>query len=204
MLRPLFAALAVAVIASGAAAQNVSKDPTHAPNGAYKLETEHSLVVFSIAHLGLTDYYGRFDRLSGTLNFDANEPEKSATDISIDTGSVDTPSSRLNDMLKDGGFFASSDFPNATFKSKAITRTGPDTGTITGDLTIKGVTKPVVLDAVFHGGGPDPLTGNYALGFHASGTIKRSDYGLTNTIWSSFVGDDVHLVIEAMFKQEKE
>jgi polyisoprenoid-binding protein YceI len=203
MLRVLFVALLAMTLATGVAAQNVSKDPTRAPNGAYKLETEHSLVLFSIAHLGLTDYYGRFDRLSGTLNFDGNEPEKSATSITIDTTSVDTPSSRLNDMLKDG-VFAASQFPGATFKSTSITRTGPDTGQIAGNLTIKGVTKPVVLDAVFHGGGPDPLNGGYALGFHASGTIKRSDFGLTNMVWSSFVGDEVHLTIEAMFQQEKE
>ena len=72
-----------------------------------------------------------------------------------------------------------------------------------GILTMKGVTKPVVLDVVFHGGGPNPVNGNYALGFHATTTIKRSDFDMTSAIWSPFVSDDVTLTIEAMFEQEK-
>ena len=203
MLRPLFAVLLVASLGSTAFAADVSKDPAKAPSGTYKLETEHSLVLFSVLHLGLTDYYGRFDKLEGSLSFDGNAPEKSGTTITIDTASVDTPSTRLNDILKDGSVFSSTEFPTATFKSSTITRTGPDTGRIEGILTIKGVTKPVVLDAVFRGGGPNPVNGNYALGFHATGTIKRSDFGMSGAIWSPFVSDDVTLIIEAMFEQEK-
>ena len=203
MLRSIFAALLVAAFCSGASAQTVSKDPTHAPNGTYRLDTMHSQVLFSIAHLGLTDYYGRFDKLTGTLNFDGNDPEKSTTNIAIDTNSVDTPSNRLNDTLK-ADVFSSTQFPTATFKATSIARTGVDTGRITGDLTIKGVTKSVVLDAVFAGGGQDPLNGTYALGFHATGAIKRSDFGMTGMVWAPFVGDDVRLVIEALFQQEKE
>jgi polyisoprenoid-binding protein YceI len=204
MLRSFLAALLAAAIGTAASAQTVSKDPTQAPNGSYRLDTMHSQVLFSIAHLGLTDYYGRFDKLTGTLNFDGNDPEKSATSIAIDTTSVDTPSNRLNDTLKGTDVFSSAQFPTATFKATSIVRTGSDTGRITGDLTIKGVTKSVVLDAVFAGGGQDPLNGAYALGFHATGTIKRSDFGLTGMVWAPFVGDDIHLVIEALFQQVKE
>jgi polyisoprenoid-binding protein YceI len=204
MLRRLFAVLLVAAVSSAASAADVSKDTARAPYGAYKLEPEHSLVIFAISHLGMTDYYGRFDRLSGTLNFDNNEPEKSAANITIDTTSVDTPSSRLNDTLKDPSVFSSAQFPTATFKSLTVTRTGADTGRMEGELTIKGITHPVALDVVFRGGGTDPLNGAYGLGFHASGTIKRSDYGMTGMIWSPFVGDEVQLTIEAMFHQEKQ
>ena len=182
----------------------MSKDPAHAPSGAYRLEMQHSQVLFSIVHLGLTDYYGRFDKLSGTLNFDANEPERSATSVTIDTDSIDTPSKRLNDDLKSASVFSPTQFPTATFKSTSIMRTGADTGRITGNLTIKGVTKPVVFDAVFRGGATNPLNGNYALGFRATAMIKRSDFGITGMVWESFVGDEVDLVIEAMFEHEKE
>lgn len=185
-------------------AQSVSSDPARAPNGSYRLSASHSQVLFSISHLGLTNYHGRFDKLSGTLNFDANQPERSHADITIDTGSVDTPSERLNGMLKGTDVFSVSQFPSATFKSTSVVRTGPTTGRITGDLTIKGVTKPVVLDATFGGGGPDSLNGNYALGFHATTTIKRSDFGLTGMVWAAYVGNDVNLVIEALFEQEKD
>jgi polyisoprenoid-binding protein YceI len=203
MLRPVFAVLLVAALSSTAFAADVSKDPANAPGGTYKLETQHSLILFSVVHTGLTDYYGRFDKLEGTLSFDGGSPEKSATSITIDTSSVDTPSARLNDILKDTGVFSSTQFPTATFKSSTITRTGPNTGRIEGILTMRGVTKPVVLDAVFHGGGANPLNGNYALGFHATTTIKRSDFGMNTAIWSPFVSDDVTLTIEALFEQEK-
>jgi polyisoprenoid-binding protein YceI len=204
MLRSIIAALLTAALCTGASAQSISKDPTHAPNGTYRLDTMHSQVLFSIAHLGLTDYYGRFDKITGTLSFDGNDPEKSTTNIAIDTTSVDTPSNRLNDTLKGADVFSSVQFPTANFKTTSIARTGPDTGRITGDLTIKGVTKSVVLDAVFAGGGHDPLNGAYAVGFHATGTIRRSDFGMTGMVWAPFVGDDVHLVIEALFQQVKE
>lgn len=191
-------------LSSGAWAQTASKDPSHAPNGAYRLEASHGQIMFAIAHLGLTDYYGRFDKLSGTLDFDANEPEKSAVTITIAANSVDTPSERLNDELKGPSVFAADQFPNATFKSVSVVRTGPDTGRITGNLTLKGVTKPVTLDATFLGGEPDPLNEAYALGFRANATIKRSDFGITGMVWEPLVGDDVKLIIEVMFEHEKE
>jgi polyisoprenoid-binding protein YceI len=199
-------ASAAGVLSTLAAATvpDVSKDPAHAPAGAYKLETAHSLVLFSIGHLGLTDYYGRFDKLSGTLDFDSNAPEKSATSITIDTTSVDTPSDRLNNELKGDNVFATAKFPEATFKSTSVEKTGPDTGRITGDLTIKGVTKPVVLDVVFNGGAKSAMGGGFALGFRATAQIKRSDFDMTDMIWSPFVGDDVTLIIEAMFQQAKD
>lgn len=203
MLRSLFAALLLAAVSSASSAADISKDPATAPGGTYKLETQHSLVLFSVRHMGLTDYYGRFDKLQGSLIFDGGAPEKSGATITIDTASVDTPSARLNDILKDTGVFASNQFPTATFKSSTITRTGPDTGRIDGILTIKDITKPVTLNVVFNGGGPNPVNGNYSLGFHATTTIKRSDFGMTGAIWSSFVSDDVTLTIEAMFEQEK-
>ena len=186
-----------------AAAQSVSKDVSATPAGAYSLESAHSQLLFSIAHLGLTDYYGRFDRLSGTLNFDPKAPEKSSVTVSIDTSSVDTPSGGINDELK-GSVFGVRAFPSATFKSTSVTRTGQDTGRMEGNLTIKGVTKLVTLDVVFSGGEDDPLNGDYALGFKATGTIKRTDFGLTGMEWEPLVGDDVSLIIDAMFERRKD
>jgi polyisoprenoid-binding protein YceI len=186
-----------------AAAQSVSKDVSEAPVGAYALEPAHSQLLFSIAHLGLTDYYGRFDRLSGTLNFDPKAPEKSSVSVTIDTSSVDTPSGGINDELK-GAVFGIRAFPAATFKSTSVTRTGPDTGRMEGTLTIKGVAKPVSLDVVFSGGEEDPLNGDFALGFKATGTIKRTDFGLTGMEWEPLVGDDVTLLIQAMFERRKD
>lgn len=190
-------------LALPAAAQDVSMDAARAPNGTYRLEASHSQLVFSVLHLGLTDYFGRFDKMGGTLSFDGNQPEKSFVSVTIDTSSVDTPSSRLNDTLK-ADVFATDRFAVATFQSVSIVRTGRDSGRILGNLTIKNVTRPVTLEATFTGGEQDPLNGAYALGFHATATIKRSEFGLTDMSWTQLVGDDVHLIISAMFTQEKD
>jgi polyisoprenoid-binding protein YceI len=200
----MFAAAAVAVALSAAVpatGQSVSKDPTLAPSGAYVADTKHTLVLFSIMHQGLTDYHGRFDRVAGTLTFDNKQPERSAVSVTIDATSLDTPNEKLNGSLKT--IFRVEQFPTAVFKSTSITRTGPDTGRINGTLTIRDVTKPVILDVTFNGGGNVPLSSGYSLGFHASGIIRRSDFDLNHMIWSGFVSDDVRLTIEAEFDQQK-
>jgi len=204
MSRRIAAALscgAAVMLAQGACAQ-VSTDVTKAPSGTYRLQSSHSQLLFSILHIGLTDYYGRFDHLSGTLNFDSVHPQNSAVSIAVDTASVDTTSPQLNMDLKSADVFDADKYPQAVFKSVSVVRTGATAGTIVGDLTLHGVTKRVSLDATFSGGELDPLTSNYAIGFRASGTIKRTDFGLTGMPWEPMVGDDVTLIIQAMFDQE--
>ncbi|HEY6577724.1 MAG TPA: YceI family protein [Rhizomicrobium sp.] len=199
-------AIAVASLAFAAClpalAQNVSTDAARMPSGAYIVDEGHTQVLFSILHLGLTDYFGRFDKISGTLTYDASQPERSAVSIVIDMTSIDVPSTRLTNELK-AAPFNTQQYPAATFKSTAITRTGPNAGQIAGMLTIRNVTKPVTLDATFNGGERNPMGGGYALGFRAVATIKRSDFGLNSTIWSPYVADEVHLIVEAMFDQQK-
>jgi polyisoprenoid-binding protein YceI len=196
------AALALALCAiAPASGQTVSKDPARAPAGTYVANEDHTQVLFSILHLGLTEYHGRFDKISGTLTFDAKLPERSAVSITIDAGSLDTTSDKLNNTLKT--IFRVQQFPTAVFKSTSITHTGVDTGRISGMLTIRDVTKPVILDVTFNGGGTPPLSSGYSLGFHATGTIRRSDFGVDQMIWSRFVGDEVNLTIEAQFDQQK-
>lgn len=201
--------IAIAVFSTGLAAclpvlaQNVSTNPAQGPSGLYTVDERHTQVLFSVLHLGLTDYFGRFDRISGTLNYDGTQPERSTIAISVDTTSVDVPNAQLEDMLKGAPVFDTAQFPAATFKSTVIAQTGPNTGQIAGFLTIRNVTHPVTLDVTFNGGEPNPVGGGYALGFRATTTIRRSDFGLNHTIWSQFVSDDVHLIIEAMFDQQR-
>ena len=199
-----FAAAAVVLALLPAGAQNVSADVKQAPTGRYAAQPAHTLVLFSIFHAGTTNYYGRFDRITGTMNLDAAEPEKSSVSIQIDMTSLDTPSAALNAELMGPAVFDAAKFPTATFRSTSITRTGPDTGTITGDLTIKNVTKPVTLDVVFHGGALNPMSNAYAAGFSAQASIKRTDFGITGMRWEPFVSDDVKLIIEALFQHQKD
>ena len=201
MRNVLVASIGLLALAGPALAQ--SSDPRQAPTGSYSLETRHSQVLFAIPHLGITDYYGRFDKLSGTLSYNSAAPEKSAVSVTIDMTSIDTPSRELMSELMGANVFDSTKYPTATFKSTSVTRTGPTTGTITGDLTLHGVTRPVTLDATFGGVTSDPVSGADDIGFHATATLKRTDFGLTGMVWESFVGDDVKLTIEAMFQHKK-
>lgn len=202
MRRTLFALAAVASLLSPALA--VSTDTKQAPTGRYSVETHHTEVMFSILHQGTTNYYGRFDRSSGTLNYDAAEPEKSALTFTIDMTSIDTPSAALNRELAGPSVFDSEKFPTATFTATSITRTGPTTGKITGNLTLHNITKPVTLEVTFHGGAMNPMSNAYSMGFSATGTIKRTDFGITGMRWEPLVSDDVNLIIEALFQQQKD
>ena len=204
MRRFLLAGLIALTLVGPALAANISTDPRTAPPGAYKIEPRHTQVLFAIPHFGITDYYGRFEKVSGTLTFNPAAPEKSVVDITIDMTSLSVPSVPLAGELTGTEVFDSAQFPTATFKSTSIERTGPTTGKITGDLTIHGVAKPVTLDVTFNGGLQAPLgAAAYDIGFHATGTIKRSAFGLDKMQWTGFVGDDVKLTIEALFMQQK-
>lgn len=201
-MRVRFPALILATLAlTGVAHADMSADPKKAPSGAYAVETRHTQVLWAIPHLGITDFYGRFEKISGSLNFNSAAPEKSAVTITIQMSSLNTPNVPLIGEISTA--FEVQKFPTATFKSTAIERTGPTTGKITGDLTFHGVTKPVTLDATFGGGLSDPMSGGYEVGFHATTVIKRSDFALTGMMWAPFVGDDVKLIIEALFTQQK-
>ena len=122
--------------------------------------------------------------------------------MQIDMNSISTPVEELTKTLKSSVFHADK-FPTATFVSTRIVKTGANTGTVTGNLTLAGVTKPVTLNVTFNGGRniPIPLQG-YRIGFDATGTIKRSDFGLTNTIWSGFVSDEVNLIVNCEMRKE--
>jgi polyisoprenoid-binding protein YceI len=201
-MRRILAAFALLALTGPALAG--SSDPKLAPTGSYSLETRHSQVLFAIPHLGITDYYGRFDKLSGSLAFNSGAPEKSSVNITIDMTSIDVPSHELVGELMGTGVFNAAAFPTATFKSTAVARTGANTGTITGDLTLHGVTRPVTLDVTFGGVTADPFLNADDIGFQATATIKRTDFGVTGMVWEGIVGDEVKLTIEAMFQHKKD
>ena len=202
-MRFVLASVALFALAGHALAAP-SDDPKKAPTGSYSMDPRHSLVVFAIPHLGITDYYGRFDRVTGSLSFNAGAPEKSSVNVTIDMTSVDVPSKELIGELSGTSVFDATKYPTATFKSTSVERTGPNTGTITGDLTLHGVTKSVTLDTTFGGLTTDPFSGADDIGFRATTTVKRTDFGLTGMVWESVVSDDVKLTIEAMFQHSKD
>jgi polyisoprenoid-binding protein YceI len=169
------------------------------PAGAYAVDSTHAGLHFSVNHWGLSQYTMRFDQVSGTLNLNPTNPTASSVDIRINPRSIHTGIAEFDAKIATDALKAEAN-PEIRFVSTALSSTGATRGTMTGDLTMAGVTKPVTLDVSFNGGRPNPFAaGRAQVGFSATGTFKRSDFGITN--WSQAVGDDVTVRIEIEFLQ---
>jgi len=195
------AILSVALLALlGTIVPSLARAPV--PKGDFAIDPRHTQVIFSVRHLGLSTFYGRFGKIAGTLHFDPDAPEASTLNVQIDMSVIQTHVDELDQELA-GSFFHAAKFPQATFTATKIIKTGDNTGTVTGSLTLVGVTRPVSMNVTFNGGRPAPIPFQpYRIGFDATGTIKRSDFGLTGTIWSGFVSDDVSLIIECEMERQ--
>lgn len=187
----LGAALALAGPAAHAAV------PAQVAPGHYTVEPGHTQAVFSLSHFGFTEYSGMFSGASGTLDLDPANPRADRLDVSVPVSSVLTTSPKLNDELKGAQWFDTARFPDARFVSTAVTRTGPAAASVAGDLTLHGVTRPVVLAVRFVGSGVNPLDKSNTVGFSATTTIRRSAFGVSQYV--PMVGDDVRLTIAGAF-----
>ncbi|MBV8683740.1 MAG: polyisoprenoid-binding protein [Caulobacteraceae bacterium] len=196
------ALLALTAASPIALAQQVSSPDPHAVKaGTYKVEPYHTQVSFSISHFGFTDFYGLFSGASGTLQLDPSTPSASKLEVSIPVTSILTTVPVLDNELKNAQWFDVAKYPTATFNSTKVVRTGNDTATVTGDLTLHGVTKQETLQVRLVGSGVNPLDKSFTVGFEAVGTIKRSDFGVTQYV--PLVGDDVALKIAGAFVRQQ-
>jgi polyisoprenoid-binding protein YceI len=180
-----------------AAGADAAADAKNMPAGAYQLDPAHASITFKINHLGFSHYTGRFDKMEAMLNFNNDAPEQSALNVTVYPNSIDTNNAKLEEELRGDKFFDVIKYPRATFQSTKVELTGPTTGRVTGDFTFLGVTHPLTLDVTLIGAGTHPMDNKKVVGFSATGTIHRSDFGLQNLI--PMVGDDVTLEIEAEF-----
>jgi len=185
-----------------------AQPPADAPAGQYTMDLGHTSVTFRVSHIGLSNYTSRFTKVDGKLNFDPASPAAQSVTATIDARSIETdyPDPKLDfDAQLQKEFLDAANHPQITFKSTKVEPTGPRTARVTGDLTLKGVTKPVVLDATWNGGykpgAMDPAGAR--VGFSARGTFKRSDFGVTYGLpapgTTMGVGDDVEVAIETEF-----
>ena len=176
---------------------------TPAP-GVWVIDPNHSEIGFSVRHL-LSKVRGRFTEYTGTLTV-ADPPERSVVEGVVKTASITTNQTQRDDHLRSGDFFDIANHPEITFKSTAINRTGDATGKLTGDLTIKGITKPVTWDVEFHGTVLDPM-GQTKAAFSATVIIDREDWGLSyNAALEAggfLVGKEVTLTAETQFLLQK-
>lgn len=195
------AALLLTVATSAFAAGPANTDAAAVTAGAYTVEPSHTRVQFSVSHMGFTNWYGDFTGVSGSLTLNPKDVATSKVDITIPVGSVSTTNTKLDGELKSADWFDAERFPTIRFVSTKIVRTGPNKAMITGNLTFHGVTKPLVLAATFNGAGVNPLDKNYTVGFDATTTIQRSDFGVMTYL--PVVGDTTTLRISAAFEQAK-
>jgi polyisoprenoid-binding protein YceI len=164
----------------------------------FQVDKSHSEVTFQVRHL-ITKVRGRFSDFSGSIEFDREQPAKSKVTFAIQAASIDTAEPNRDTHLRSDDFFAADTFPTLTFVSTTITPRGGNDYDVEGDLTIRGVTKRIVLPVTHLGTAKDPW-GNEKLAFEAETTINRKDYGLN---WNAaletggfLVGDDVKIGLQ--------
>ncbi len=201
-----FKTAAVAGLLFLSAAVRAQLAPTANPDfasvqpGAYAIEPTHTRILFSLSHLGFTTWYGDFTGARGSARIDPKTPGASTIEVTVPTASVSTTNAKLDTELKGPEWFDAAKYPAITFKSRALSATGPGAGEVVGDLTLHGVTRPVTLKVRFNGAGKNPLSGAYTAGFEASGAIRRSDFGVSKYV--PLVGDEVTLTISAAFERK--
>jgi polyisoprenoid-binding protein YceI len=177
-------------------------DVSATPAGVYKNDASHAYITYSYDHQGYSRPWLRWRKWDASLNWNPAAPEQSTIAVTIDANSADSGVDEFDTHLKSPDFFDVAQFPTITFTSTAMDITGGSSGRLTGDLTIKGVTKPATLDVKINKAAFEERWGVYKLGFSAHGAIKRSDFGVDRYV--PFVGDDVTVVIEAEFVMPKE
>ena len=163
----------------------------------YEIDARHTQVQFTYTHLGFSHLSARLNEVTGSFDFDPANPAKSAISVQLPMASLSTGVPRLDTHLNSADFFDAATFPTASFKSNAVKVLGKDHLSVSGDLTIHGVTRPVVFDVTINGVGPHPMRKTPAMGLDASTTIKRSDFGVGG--FAQAVADEVrlHISLEA-------
>jgi len=172
---------------------------TAASAATYDIDTDHSSVSFAIKHLVVSKVRGSFDKFRGTFDYEPGKSDAWKAIAVIQAASVNTNVKKRDDHLRSADFFDAKKFPTITFKSTRITDASDEGAKMEGTLTIRGVSKPVVLDVEFGGMTTDPW-GNKKIGFSARGKLNRKDFGLTwnKTLESGglLVGEDVEIVVD--------
>ncbi len=181
----LAAASLAAITAFGAQAQTP---------GRYEFDKSHTHIIFMVEHLGYSWTIGRFRDFDGYFTFDEKDPAKSEVRVTLKPASVDTSVPALDKELLGEKFFNVAKFPTMEFKSTGIAVTGAKTGSVAGDFTMLGVTRPVKLDVTYNKSGVHPYTSDYVSGFSIRTQLKRSDFGMN--AYLPDVGDQVNAIIE--------
>ncbi len=193
-------------------AETAPAEVTYGQAATYNIDKDHTSVIWRVNHLGVSKYTARFKTVDATLTFNPDDLAANSVKVTIDPLSVETdysgdykgthPDSTYQswnqDLGMNPGWFNAGEHPVIAFNSTSATQSSPTTGTVTGDLTFLGVTKPVTLDVTYNGMVQLPWTPDQdRIGFSATTTLKRSDFGMDTNL--EFIGDEVEVIIETEF-----
>jgi len=201
--RTLAAGVVAAALLTGGAvvAQNaLTRVPAEVQAGAYKLDPDHGKITWSVDHLGFSTYVGQFVKVQADLTLDPADAANSRLTATIPLTEVDSNSDGLDAHLQTADFFDTANHPVATFVSRSVTvdADDPSEATVVGDLTLRGVTRPVTMEVEFNQAGQS--MGAYKAGFDGEATITRSDFGIDYAL--PVLGDEVTLRIEGEFVRQ--
>ncbi len=194
---------ALATLAMLGAAQAAAADLDAgrvAPPGLYAVEPDRTSIAFHLHFLGFLGVNGQFPGATGTLRLEPGRPSQSMLAVSVPVGSVHVASALFASRLRSRAWLDAADFPEMRFRSTAVRLTGPGRAEVEGRLTLRGVTRPLTLEATLHEAAADPTTGRTVLDFAATGHLRRSDFGIAPS--APFVQDDVRLTLDAVFEHE--
>ncbi len=183
MFKRILLATALAVAAFGASASGV----------AYQIDPTHTVVLATWNHFGYSNPSANFGGASGTIVYDAQAPEQSSVEVVLPMAAIDSFVPKLDEHLKSPDFFDAARYPTATFKSTAVKALGGNRLQVSGNLELHGVTRPVVLDVVLNQAAPHAMTKKPAIGFDATATIQRSQFGIDKYVPA--VSDEIALRI---------
>ncbi len=167
--------------------------PVQAQPVTYRVDPVHSFITFRVKHMNTAYAYGRFNSFSGTLVVDEKNPANSRIELEIDANSVDTGNSQRDDHLRSPDFFNARQFPKITFKSTRVRKINNTTVEVTGELTARGVTRPLTVRVEYTGKGRNPR-GQEIIGFETTFTIKRSQFGINYGL-NGGLADDVRITV---------
>jgi polyisoprenoid-binding protein YceI len=175
--------------------------------GDWQLDPYHTQVEFTAKHLGMMTVRGHFAHVSATANIDPDHPDAASVEVTIQTASIHTNHEVRDNDLRSSNFLDVENFPTITFKSTGVQAAAADKYTLNGDLTIKGNTKPVVLEVTKYGEFNDPGMMGHRIAYSAQTKIDRRDYGLTFNMlldgrW--VVSDEINIMIEGELVEQKE
>lgn len=182
---------------AGLVAAAIAAQPALAEPRRYVLDPEHLAIAFKSRHLGLSDVLGQFLEASGSFVYDEQARTVEDIRVEIQTASVFSDHEARDKHVRSGDFLDADDHPVITFVSTRAEPTGERTGKVYGDLTVRGVTRPVVLDVTLNGAGRYPFGDkHYAVGVSAETTLKRSEFGMTYALEGGVVADEVPVMLE--------